>query len=103
MAPTLTTEQRSAVVEAAVRRPEKPEGFKSETARKLAERVDKENPRTLLEELRQRKPVENPKAQHLIERNIAGTKSPDGTLKRSLEQQRRFEEANKYNSLTQTL
>src|SRR3989304_5443628 len=103
MAPTLTTEQRSAVVEAAVRRPEKPEGFKSETARKLAGRVDEENPRVLLEELRQRRPVENPAAQHLIERNIAGEKDSGGSIKRSPEQQRRFEEANRWNTLNQAL
>jgi len=103
MASNLTTEQRQAVVETAVRRPGKPEGFNSDTARGLAQRVDRENPRTLLEELRQRKPVENPKAQHLIERNIAGTRNPDGSSKRSPEQQRRFDEANKHNSLAQTL
>ena len=104
MASTLTaTEQRSVVVEATVHRPQKPEGFKSGTARRLAEKVDKENPRTLLEGLRQRKPVENPRAQHLIESNIASTRNPDGTVKRLPEQQRRLDEANKYNSLTQTL
>ena len=105
MAPTLTaTEQRTAVTEAVARRPEKPEGFKSETARKLRERVDTEHPRTLLEELRQRKPVENPKAQHLIERNIAATEnSANGTVKRSPDAERRFEEAKKWNNLTQGL
>lgn len=101
-APTVA-EQRQAVVETAVRRPEKPAGFKSDTARRLAERVGGEHPRTLLEELRQRKPVENPKAQHLIEKNIAAARNPDGTVKRSPEQQRRFEEANKWNGLTQGL
>lgn len=104
MATTATApEQRQAVVEAAVHRPPKPEGFKSETAGKLAKRANEENPRTLLEELRQRKPVENPKAQHLIERNLAQTKNPDGLLKRTPEQQRRFDEANRYNSLAQTI
>src|SRR3989338_6800216 len=98
MAATITaSEQRSAVVETAVRPQAKPETFKSETARRLAGRVGEENPRTLLEELRQRKPVENPKAQHLIDSNIASTRNPDGSTERSPEQRGRHEEANKYN------
>jgi len=104
--PPPATEQRQAVTEAVVRRPLEVGGrggYKSEVAETLAQRVYKENPRSLLEELRQRKPVENPKAQHVIERNIAGERNPDGTTKRSAEQQRRFEEANKWNNLTQAL
>lgn len=97
------TEQRPVIIEAAVRRPREASGYKSKTAERLAKRVDEEKPRDLLEGLRQRRPVENPKAQHLIERNIAAARNPDGTVRRLPEQQRRFDEANKWNNLTQGL
>src|SRR3989344_4991852 len=77
-----------------------PPGSTAEKAARIREKAQLESPRSALESLNARKPIEQTRTTNALDSAIGTERKQDGTRKLNTEQQRRFDEAQKTINLT---
>ncbi|MDO8487166.1 MAG: hypothetical protein Q7S45_02660 [Candidatus Curtissbacteria bacterium] len=104
--PPSLAEAKPVIAEAVIRKTENAQGQESaevKQAKALRERMANEDPHTILQSLEQTRPVNKADSQKIIDKNISGELNEDGSVQRSTEQQRKFDEAKKFNDLAEAL